>query len=148
MYRAAQALLIDNLFYTCCFGLACCKSNALFAQPFLTTLKTGIVMMALHIETPNYNLALEIGTFLLKEKLIYDVNFFNGVKSLHLIDGNITEKQETVMIAKTKSTLYSVIENRLRNFIGNNEMPLMYSMPIIQMPIEQLDAIRSETEKI
>ncbi|OWY21994.1 hypothetical protein C7N43_06145 [Sphingobacteriales bacterium UPWRP_1] len=105
-------------------------------------------MMALHIETPNYNLALEIGTFLLKEKLIYDVNFFNGVKSLHLIDGNITEKQETVMIAKTKSTLYSVIENRLRNFMGHNEMPLMYSMPIIQMPIEQLDAIRSETEKI
>lgn len=105
-------------------------------------------MMALHIETTNYTQALEIANLLLKEKLIYDVNFFNGVKSLHIEEGNITEKQETVMIAKTKSTLYSVIENRLRAFMGNNAMPLMYSMPIIQMPTEQLDAIRSETEKI
>lgn len=105
-------------------------------------------MMALHIETANYTQALELATLLLNDKLIYDVNFFNGVKSLHLEQGNITECQETVMIAKTKSTLYPIIEKRVRSFMGEADMPLMYSMPIIQMPVEQFDAIRSETEKI
>lgn len=104
-------------------------------------------MMALHIETSSYANALSIAEDLLRDKLVYDVNFFTGVKSLHLQNGSIAEGNETVMVAKTKSILYPMIEHSIRQKFGDN-MPLMYSMPIIHMPSEQFEAIRAETEKV
>ncbi len=104
-------------------------------------------MMVLHIEATDFDQAVRIAEALLSKKLIYDVSFFKADKSTPLQNGDTNEGEKTVLSAKSKSILYHSIEEELKLMFGEN-LPTMFSQPIIQMPPEQFAAIRSETEKL
>ncbi|QQS30873.1 MAG: hypothetical protein IPM47_08095 [Sphingobacteriales bacterium] len=102
-------------------------------------------MMVVHIETTGFEQAVKIAETLLNKKLIYDVGFFKAENQTLDPDKGIKETLEIILRAKSKSILYASIENELKQMFGEN-MPTMFSKPIIQMPHEQFAAIRTETE--
>lgn len=55
--------------------------------------------------------------------------------------------EQTLIIGKTKSLLFSVI-NKLLKEKYPEKMPMLYAIPIIHMDEEQLDILREHTAKV
>ncbi len=105
-------------------------------------------MILLHIITNQESQAVEIADFLMERKLILDPIIQEKIKSREgTKDGKFKTVHKTMMLGKTKSLLFCEIDKKLREKYPDN-MPLLYSIPIVDMDWEQADQLISETAKI
>ena len=82
----------------------------------------------------------EITQDLLKAKLIIDANIERKVERWVLKDGEIGRTQIYIVTAKTKSLLFTSIDQRLRDSYKNS-MPEVYCLPIVHMDWEQAEQL-------
>lgn len=85
-------------------------------------------MIMINIASKDGKAVEKAAELLLKEKLIWDVNYKENVKRLNLVEGKIIESQLFILTAKTKALLFSKIESTLKDRFSNN-IPELYSLP-------------------
>ncbi|MCX5782999.1 MAG: divalent-cation tolerance protein CutA [Elusimicrobia bacterium] len=85
------------------------------------------------ITAPNMETAQQLAQGLLQKKLAACVNIADGIESLYWWEGKITKAQETLLLAKTKSSLLADI----LQFVKKNHP---YSVPeVISVKMENAD---------
>lgn len=104
-------------------------------------------MILIHLRTTDENLAIEIAELLLYEKLIIDTFQTQGTSRSKNTKGEIILQTEHLVFGKTKALLFDNIEKLIRSKYGDR-MPILYSVPIINMDWEQAVELREKTEKI
>ena len=102
-------------------------------------------MILLHIRTTDKALATEISNFLLNEKLIIDTFLTQGIASRRNKEGKVIAKTEYLVFGKTKALLFDNIDQLIRSKY-EDRMPILYSLPIINMDWEQTLELREKTE--
>lgn len=104
-------------------------------------------MVLLHIVTDHVNQAKEIAKVLTEEKLAIRALIQPNVS---LMDKELPEgagEEHTLVMAQTKGLLFEKIDQRLRE-LYKNRMPVLYSVPIVNMDWEQADLLVAQTAKI
>ena len=98
--------------------------------------------------TASKNQATEIADYLIEEKLILEAVIFNAVIVREKSDdGRFNSVEKTMIIGKTKSLLFNYIDQKLRALYKDN-MPVLYSVAIVNMDWEQSDLLISKTAKV
>ena len=93
-------------------------------------------MIKLHISSNDLIQIEEIIIFLLKEKLVLDVNLEKEIARVIVNSDKINYTKQYLVTAKTKSTLFNDIEIFLQEIYGDN-MPELYSLPSVNMKWSQ-----------
>lgn len=105
-------------------------------------------MILLHIITTVDDQAFEISDLLIEEKLILEAVVFNSVVVREKgQDGKFKSINKTMIMGKTKSLLFEYIDKKLREKYPNR-MPILYSVPIVNMDWEQSDMLIKQTAKV
>jgi uncharacterized protein involved in tolerance to divalent cations len=105
-------------------------------------------MVLVHILTKNEKKANEIVDYLLSKKMIMDAILLEKVKVRKKSKVGLIQNESQIMImAKTKALLFTSIDKLLRNKY-QEEMPVIYSVPIVHMDWEQADELMQETAKV
>ena len=89
----------------------------------------------------------EIAKYLLENHLVISIDFHKNVLRLEFENGKINNYTIHYIAGKTKSLLFNEIDLRIRNLYKNN-IPEIYSHPIINMDWELADKLKSEIERI
>ena len=89
----------------------------------------------------------EISDYLLKNRLVISVDFHQDIRRDELENGQIESYSIHFITGKTKSLLFKEIDLRLRNMYKDN-IPEIFSHPIINMDWELADKLKSSIEKI
>ncbi|MDH7448334.1 hypothetical protein [Aquimarina sp. 2201CG14-23] len=102
-------------------------------------------MILIHIIADTEDKAIEIADFLNKEKLILNSMILeNVIIRKRLENGTAQSTNQTLIMGKTKALLFNTIDKKLREkFV--DAMPILYSIPIINMDWEQADELIKET---
>ncbi|QLG45659.1 divalent cation tolerance protein CutA [Costertonia aggregata] len=99
-----------------------------------------------HIITKDKKQALKIIDILMGEKLL--LHAVVSEKTVYQkIGDKLQESQQTLIIGKTKALLFNTINEEIKKHFSEN-MPMLYSIPIVYMDDELTDLIRSETAKV
>ncbi|WP_299443305.1 hypothetical protein [uncultured Aquimarina sp.] len=102
-------------------------------------------MILIHIITDNEDRAIEIADFLNKEKLILNSMILEKVSIRERLKNGTSQSTDRILImGKTKALLFNTIDKKLREKYSGN-MPILYSLPIINMDWEQADELIKET---
>lgn len=105
-------------------------------------------MILLHVITSDEEQAIEIADFLIEEKLILDAVIIKKVLVRQKSeDGVFSTITQTMIIGRTKSLLFSYIDQKIRERYPDN-MPLLYSLAIVNMDWEQADVLINQTAKV
>lgn len=105
-------------------------------------------MIQLHIITKDINQANEITTLLFEEKLVLNEYILREVIGRHPNDnGKLTNINEVLIVATTKALLFNPINKLLRLNYQDN-MPILYAVPIVYMDESQTEDIRNGTAKV
>jgi len=105
-------------------------------------------MVLLHILTENEKKANEIVDYLLSKKMIINAILLEKVKVRKKTKVGLIQNEEQIMImAKTKALLFTSIDTLLKQKY-QEEMPVLYSVPIVHMDWDQADELMQETEKV
>jgi uncharacterized protein involved in tolerance to divalent cations len=89
----------------------------------------------------------EIAEYLLENHLVISIDFHKNVLRKEFENGRINNYTIHYITGKTKSLLFNEIDLRIRNLYKNN-IPEIFSHPIINMDWELADKLKSEIEKI
>jgi len=73
--------------------------------------------------------ALSIARTLVEEKLVACVNMVPRIRSIYRWKGEICDEEEQLLIMKTRSELYSALQNRIRQ-IHSYEVPEIIAFPV------------------
>lgn len=103
-------------------------------------------MILVHITTVNEERAMEIVNSLQKDKLILDAQIINSIKVI-LKDNKPHKESNYLILAKTKALLFNAIDEVLRLKYGD-DLPSLYSIPIVQMDWNQSKVLRDNTAKV
>lgn len=93
-------------------------------------------MIFLRISSRDEDKMEQIATLLLEEKLVIDVNIKRGLERLTMKNGVLVKTKICLLTAKTKSLLFSTIDQRLKKEFPE-KMPELYALPIVNMDWEQ-----------
>ena len=105
-------------------------------------------MVLLHILTKNEKKANEIVDYLLSKKMIMNAILLEKVKIRKKTKIGLIQNEEQIMImAKTKALLFTSIDTLLKQKY-REEMPVLYSVPIVHMDWDQADELMQETAKV
>ncbi|CAN5412056.1 hypothetical protein BH23BAC1_BH23BAC1_34010 [soil metagenome] len=105
-------------------------------------------MILLHIITNEKEQAIEIVDYLVKEKLILDAIIMENITGRKRVGkGNFKSMDQTLIIGKTKALLFNTVDEQLREKYKKN-MPVLYSIPIVNMDWEQANDLIKGTAKI
>ena len=105
-------------------------------------------MVLLHIVSNNENQANEIVDFLTLEKLVVDAVLFEKVMVRKRDKTGVLKNEQQIMImAKTKALLFNHIDDLLSIKYKEN-MPVLYSLPILNMDFNQVNELVNETAKV
>ena len=105
-------------------------------------------MILLHILSSDEKQATEFVDYLMEHKLILDAVMMEKVLVREKNEkGEIQSIRKTMILGKTKALLFVDIDNRLREKYKEN-MPVLYSIPIVNMDWEQANELISETISI
>jgi hypothetical protein len=105
-------------------------------------------MILLHVVTESKLQAIEIAEYLIENKLILDAVISDKiVVSKHPITGNFNTVNQTLVMGRTKSLLFNFIDQKLRERYPQN-MPVLYSVAIVNMDWEQSDQLLNETAEV
>jgi uncharacterized protein involved in tolerance to divalent cations len=89
----------------------------------------------------------EIAEYLLTNHLVLSVDFHHDIRRIDFKNGKLNRHNIHFIAGKTKSLLFNEIDARLRNMYRDN-IPEIFSHPIINMDWELVNKLKSETEKI
>lgn len=105
-------------------------------------------MIKLTIISNTSEQANEIAHLLLNESLVIEAVIFEDTKCLRLnANKKVVEKLSTTIICTTKSLLFEQIDSLLKGkYI--KEMPVLYSVPIINMDWEQSKILIDGTKRV
>jgi uncharacterized protein involved in tolerance to divalent cations len=105
-------------------------------------------MILLHIITKSKSQANEITDYLIEERLILDAVILEkvGVREKSN-DGSVVAVKKIMIMGKTKSLLFPYIDQKLRERYPDN-MPVLYSVAIVNMDWEQANELIQETAKV
>jgi uncharacterized protein involved in tolerance to divalent cations len=81
---------------------------------------------------------------LLTKKLIYSANIIGRVKSMRWENEKIVNLERTIMLAKTKASLYPGIEKTIKE-VQTTGTVVLFSMPITQMSKDLFENIQANT---
>lgn len=105
-------------------------------------------MILLHVITSDEDQALQIVDFLIEEKLMLDAVILDKVLVRKKSDdGVFTTINQTLITGRTKALLFNYIDEKLRERYPNN-MPVLYSLAIVNMDWEQSNLLISKTAKV
>lgn len=105
-------------------------------------------MMSLTLIAKDTKQAEEVALYLVKEKLVIEANLIENTNCFRLDQNNKVIKSSTAaIICTTKSLLFNQIDEHLKDMYGK-DMPVMYSMPIINMDWEQSENLIEGTQKV
>ncbi len=91
----------------------------------------------------------KIAEVLLTEDFVVDVNLKSGIKRVEYNGKSIVSKDIFLMTAKTKSLLFKNIDQRIRDLYPEKEnLPEIYSIPIVHMDWEQSKQIQSDVMQV
>ncbi len=105
-------------------------------------------MILLHVITGDSAQAIEIADFLVEEKLLLNPIIqeqSTGRKKMN--NGGFESIPQVLLMGKTKALLFNTIDKKLREKYSDN-MPILYSLPIVYMDWEQANELIEETTKI
>ena len=89
----------------------------------------------------------EIAEYLLTNQLVISVDFHYDIKRIEFEKGKLKNYIIHYITGKTKSLLFSEIDTRLRHNYKDN-IPEIFSHPIVNMDWELADKLKYDTEKI
>jgi len=97
--------------------------------------------MSLTIISKSLEQADEIANYLIKEKLVIEVNLIEKTQCYKL-DANkeVVKSKAASLVCTTKSLLFNRIDSYLKESYGKN-MPTIYSVPVINMDWEQSEIL-------
>lgn len=104
-------------------------------------------MILIHIVTDNKQQADEISELLINEKLILSAFVTEEIIHKKKVNETITSEKNILITGKTKALLFNAIDEFLRDKYPNN-MPTLFSVPIVHMDWEQANELVKETAKI
>ena len=104
-------------------------------------------MILVHIITESHDQAKEIALKLLSEKLIVSATLIEKTTNYSSENGVIEETCNTLVLGKTKAMLFDSIDRLLRELYPA-DMPVLYSIPIVNMDWEQAELLRSNTWQV
>jgi len=86
-----------------------------------------------------------IGEVLVERRLAACVNIINGMHSMYWWEGKVEKAEETVLIAKTKTSLIEELTEAVKAIHGY-DVPCIVAMPIKGGNLDFLSWIREETK--
>lgn len=105
-------------------------------------------MILAHIMAHNSIQALDIINLLMDKKLLLQAAVSD--KTMYQkksADGTLISENRTLIIGKTKALLFTTINEVLKKHFSE-EMPMLYSVPIIYMDDELATLLRENTAKV
>lgn len=102
-------------------------------------------MVLLHMIADTVEQADEIAEVLTEEKLVLSALIQPGGRMK--TQGRAEAEDRTLILAQTKGLLFNAIDERLRKMYPE-QMPVLYSVPIVNMDWEQADVLVAKTAKI
>jgi uncharacterized protein involved in tolerance to divalent cations len=103
-------------------------------------------MILIHIGTTDEKQVWEIVDFLENEKLIMDVIVLNAMSRIKK-KANITLQPHYLILGKTKALLFDIIDKTVREKYKDN-LPSIYSTPIVNMDWDQRIELQEKTAKV
>ena len=88
--------------------------------------------------------ASKIGRALVEEKLVACANIIPRIQSIYWWKGEICDDQECLLIMKTQSSLFPLLQSRIRQ-LHSYEVPEIIAFPIAQGLQEYLDWVVEST---
>jgi uncharacterized protein involved in tolerance to divalent cations len=85
----------------------------------------------------------KIAIDLLEKKLVYSVNIIQDIKSFKQRGDEIIQQKRTIVLCKTKSSLYEKIEEVMR--VQSTGTAIVFSMPMTQVSQNLFQNIRENT---
>ena len=105
-------------------------------------------MILLHVLTKDEEQANLITDYLIENKLILEAIIFEKVNTREMgPSGEMISNQKVLVIGKTKSLLFNHIDAKIREKFGEH-MPVLYSVPIVNMDWEQSNELIQSTAKV
>jgi len=89
----------------------------------------------------------DIAEYLLKNHLIISIDFHQNIRRIEFENGEINNYNIHYITGLTKSLLFMEIDLKLRDMFKDN-IPEIFSHPIINMDWELANKLKSEIEKI
>jgi len=88
----------------------------------------------------------QIAIDLLEKELVYSLNIIPNVTSMKRTNGKIVRLVRTIVLAKTKATLYREIEDEVKR-VQTTGTAIVFSMPLAQLSQNLFDEIQKYTKK-
>jgi len=85
-----------------------------------------------------------IGSTLVEERLAACANLLGGMTSIYRWQGAVEQADETVVIAKTKATLFDRLAQRVRE-LHSYDCPCIVALPVTAAYLPYLDWIADQT---
>jgi periplasmic divalent cation tolerance protein len=90
--------------------------------------------------------AAKIGRTLVEERLAACASMAPRIRSIYRWKGDIYDEQETLLLIKTRTSMFPALRNRIRE-LHSYEVPEITALPISQGLQEYLDWVVAETEE-
>ncbi|WP_020531790.1 hypothetical protein [Flexithrix dorotheae] len=104
-------------------------------------------MILIHIITNDYDQAAEVADYLANEKLILNAVMLEVSGRKRITGKKYKPIDQILVMGKTKALLFNTIDKMLRELYPEN-MPVLYSIPIVNMDWEQANELVKETVKV
>jgi len=104
-------------------------------------------MILMYIQSEDLNQLNEIAFDLLESKLLLSANLYQNLDRFEMVDGKPEKKKINSLNGKTKAALFNSIDERLREKYPNN-LPHIFSVPIVSMDWDQISRLVSNTREI
>ncbi|MBI1216831.1 MAG: divalent cation tolerance protein CutA [Alphaproteobacteria bacterium] len=98
-----------------------------------------------YVTAPSELEAQKLAEAVVTDRLAACANIIPGMKSLYHWEGKIEQAQETVIIFKTRSSLFQALEARVKE-LHSYAKPCIVSLPLGQGHMPYLDWIMAETK--
>ena len=104
-------------------------------------------MIVLNIQSHDRGQLEVAAEVMLKDRLAVDINIQSDVERCFLEDSVLVKKKHHVLRARTKALLFPLIDRRLRE-IFKDDMPELFSVPIVNMDWDQILQLRQDIEDV
>lgn len=88
-----------------------------------------------------------IAEMLLSKDLAIDLNLKRHINRIEWVNDSLVEERVYLLTAKTKSTLFPVIDRMIRAKFSE-DMPEIYTLPIINMDWDQVRQLKEHFKEV
>ena len=104
-------------------------------------------MISLRISSRSKEKIELIAKILLEEKLAIDIFFVKNIKRVRLVKNRMVSEKIHVLTTKTKALLFPDIDDKIRKAFGD-EMPDIFSLPVVHMDWDKRDQLASDVVNV